>query len=149
MASDYSDVATVLTPSAYPMPGGAFETLCDYEAATKVYYKSRSDTFHADKRCPRLLSTAKPDHGDFTSRDRVLHLQIRPLVRVLTEWTDPVKACSHCTQPMQELVRTAVQTDGLPASQLCVFERGERRVTTTISTSGDEPTVSTSETVIE
>jgi len=147
--SKYSDVTVVASHYADPMPNGSFDEMVDYDGATKVYVKNYSDTFHADKRCPRILSEASPDHSDMTDTDRWVSVMILPLVNVLSKFTDPVKACSHCTQPMQECARTAVQTDGLPSFMLKVFERGESRYTTTITRQDGQQEVTTSQKVIE
>lgn len=142
MSADYSNVAVSCMLSTTRRH--------DPSSATKVYRKGYSDTFHADKRCPNLLQHAKEDLHKHSDREKVVHLDMLLLPEVLSSWSDPVKACSHCTQPMMECARTAVQQDGLSGYLLCIFERGERRFTTTVQTTpSGETQVSESSKVIE
>ncbi len=116
----------------------------DYSAATTVFTAGHSEVFHADKYCHRLHSadTITIDGQEKTT------ITAHPLEKVMTEWLDPIKPCSHCTQDIETTAEIAKEIDGVPEACLSYFEPGDERVTTTVSYN-DDGTTDVSETSTE
>ncbi len=130
------DVRVEIRPFAYT----------DHASCTTVFTRGNSgEVFHADKHCHCLHN----GHFEAMNGDKVRYLQAHKLEKVVTTYTDPVKACSHCTLPMEDTLRVAVHNDGVNAFELRVFERGDERVHTTITRKDGEVTVSESTEVIQ
>ena len=105
----------------------------DYSAATSVFTRGHSETFHADKYCHRLhqSDTVTIDGQEQTT------IHAHTLEMVMTSWTDPVKPCSHCTLDIEKTAEIAEGIDGVSEFALCYFEPGDKRVTTTVSREDD------------
>jgi len=94
-----------------------------YHDTTTVYTSgSGAEVFHADKHCPHL----KGSKNDYTGK---VHLTAHALPKVLQSYTSPIKRCKHCTLPMQDTVRVAVQQDGLDPALLKYYKPGDVQVT--------------------
>lgn len=115
----------------------------EYHDTTTVYTTgSGAEVFHADVHCPHLLNSGS-EWSD------AVHLTAHSLPRVMQSYLSPYKRCRHCTLPMQETARIAVQQDGMPSALLQYYEPGDTKVTTQVTrgVDGDEKVRQWTETV--
>ena len=104
----------------------------DYGRATTVYTtKTGAETFHADKHCPHVLSSA--EHSMYHGED-VVDLTAYALPRVMSSYLNPIKPCQHCTLGIEATAEVVTEHDGLHEDLLKYFEEGAERVTTRVHT---------------